>query len=366
MRKMWELLLQGHAPMKILRIATEEWGLRTLKHKRIGGGPLCLSSIYKIFTNPFYYGMIQRKGTVYQGKHKPIITEDEYWRAQRILGREGKPRPKIHEFAFTGLMRCGECGSAITAEEKINRFGSHYIYYHCTKKNHRTHCAERCIRLEELESQMMEFLEQIHIPKRLLQIALDFLKTEGQQEQENEVHRKESVQGARDNCRRKLDNLNQMRLKDLINDEEYATEKRRLLNDKIHLERNLDVREETGRVNSLTAQTFVFAAEALERFKNGTMEDKRALFRGIGSNPTLKNKKLFIDAQKPFVMIKDSLHSVISENGPLEPEKNAMDTNSVGLPHHHYLLMCGLVEDVRTFHREKIRAENGESIRHAA
>jgi hypothetical protein len=263
-------------------------------------------------------------------------------------------------------MRCGECGSAITAEEKINRFGSHYIYYHCTKKNHRTHCAERCIRLEELESQMMEFLEQIHIPKRLLQIALDFLKTEGQQEQENEVHRKESVQGARDNCRRKLDNLNQMRLKDLINDEEYATEKRRLLNDKIHLERNLDVREETGRVNSLTAQTFVFAAEALERFKNGTMEDKRALFRGIGSNPTLKNKKLFIDAQKPFVMIKDSLHSVISENGPLEPEKNAMDTNSVGLPHHHYLLMCGLVEDVRTFHREKIRAENGESIRHAA
>jgi len=47
-----------------------------------------------------------------------MITQDEYDRVQVLLGRKGNPRPKKHNFAFRGLIRCGECGATVTCEEK--------------------------------------------------------------------------------------------------------------------------------------------------------------------------------------------------------------------------------------------------------
>ncbi|MFH1561852.1 MAG: recombinase family protein, partial [Nitrospirota bacterium] len=96
-RKMWDLLLQGIRPAQILKVATEEWGFRTPVHKRIGGKPLSLSGLYKLFGNPFYYGLIERKEGVFQGIHEPMITEDEFWKVHEILGRKGRPRPQKHQ-----------------------------------------------------------------------------------------------------------------------------------------------------------------------------------------------------------------------------------------------------------------------------
>ena len=55
--KAWELMSTGiHSPVAILRKMNNEWGYRTIKHKRIGGKPMSRSMIYIVFTDPFYYG----------------------------------------------------------------------------------------------------------------------------------------------------------------------------------------------------------------------------------------------------------------------------------------------------------------------
>ena len=131
-RKIWDLLLQGVPIAKIQEIAENELGLRA--RKKAGGKHLSRSGFYKILGNPFYYGLIERNQEVFKGNHEAMITEEEYWKAQEILGRKGRPRPQKHQFAYTGLIRCGECGSMVTAEEKDNRYGCHYVYYRCTKK----------------------------------------------------------------------------------------------------------------------------------------------------------------------------------------------------------------------------------------
>jgi hypothetical protein len=41
-----------------------------------------------------------------QGNHKPMITLDEYDKAQKILGKNGKPRFAKHEHAYTGEIKC--------------------------------------------------------------------------------------------------------------------------------------------------------------------------------------------------------------------------------------------------------------------
>ena len=105
-KKMWEFVVSGnYTPPKVLEIVTNKWGLRTRKCKKIGGSPLSYSGIYRIINNPFYCGLMIRDGEIYHGKHEPMVTEEEFDRVQALLGRKGKPRPKRHEFAFTGLIR---------------------------------------------------------------------------------------------------------------------------------------------------------------------------------------------------------------------------------------------------------------------
>jgi DNA invertase Pin-like site-specific DNA recombinase len=186
-KQMWQMMLTGtYTPPQILKIANNEWGFRTRKTKKQGGGPLSLSAIYHIFHNPFYYGWFEYpigSGKWYEGKHEPMVTKAEFDHVQSLLGRKGNPRSSKHlTFSFTGLIRCGACTGMITAEEKRQvtctncrlkfvyscrdacpRCGTliakmsgpvfrHYTYYHCAKR--KTNCKQRSIEVRKLECQM--------------------------------------------------------------------------------------------------------------------------------------------------------------------------------------------------------------------
>ncbi len=125
--------------------------------------------------------MFQWKGVVYQGNHKAMVTLEEYDRVQVLLGHKGKPRAKTHDFAFTGLIECGECGSMVTASEKtkiIKKTGElkTYVYYNCTKRKKYAHCAQLPMTIEELESQIEIELERYTILPQFQEWALEILK----------------------------------------------------------------------------------------------------------------------------------------------------------------------------------------------
>ncbi|GHT40575.1 hypothetical protein AGMMS49921_02200 [Endomicrobiia bacterium] len=78
-RKMWDLMLTGvYSVPQILNIANNEWGFRTKKYKRIGGGELLRSNAYRIFTNIFYAGICKYKDKQYHGSHPVMITLEEF------------------------------------------------------------------------------------------------------------------------------------------------------------------------------------------------------------------------------------------------------------------------------------------------
>ncbi len=349
-RKMWELLLQGDRPSQILKTANEEWGFRTRLHKKTGNKPLFISSIYKIFRNPFYYGLIERKEGIFQGRQEPMITEDEFWKAQEILGRKGRPRPKNHQFAFTGLIRCGECGSMITAEEKYNRYGSHYVYYRCTKKKRDVSCGQKYIELKYLEKQIVDYLCQIYIPQKLVRLALDFLKTETKEDKEKCRDIRASLEKTLADCRRRIDNLNQMRLKDLINDEEYLNEKKRLTGEKIRIEEQLrDKQGYSKKAAELTEKVLIFANQAREKFQKGGLEVQRSVLQGFGSNLSLMDKKLVIQMEKPLLILRRGLSVVNTEINLLEPSKKCLTKHKINLSFSNILYWQACVKDVRTY-----------------
>ncbi len=299
-QQMWRLMLTGaYSPRRIWEIATRDWGLRTVPRKRIGGNPVTLSAVYRVLTNPFYAGILEREGQTYPGKHPPMITLDEFERVRALMNRDGKPR-QTRTFAYTGMIRCGECGFAVTGEEKVNRFGSRYTYYHCSKRRLDVRCSQRYLALNDLEDQIRNFLTEIMLPNRFHQWAVERLERAMRgRKQEHEVQ-KGSLVRERETVARELDNLTKLRIRDLLTDSEYVKQREELERKRIGAAQQLErLRNDDARFEP--AQALIALNKTLvSRFDESGIEKRRLILTAVGSNLALTDRKLNIDARKPF------------------------------------------------------------------
>ena len=328
-RKIFDLMLTGsYNPPKILDIANKEWGLRTPKTKRQGGKELSRSGIYRILTNPFYAGTISYNGKQNQGKHEPMITFDEFDRTQTLLGRKGKPRPKKHEFAFTGLIRCGECGCLFTAEHKNKLIKStgkikQYTYYRCTRHKKDYDCKQRgTITQENLELQIEKELDKYTILPEFRDWAIESLKNANDKEIEDRSKIHENQCKTLLDTQKQLDNLTKMRLRDLLSDDEYIDERNRLQGEITHLKGRINETEARAeKWLELTEKTFDFATYARKAFLMGDTHTKREIVMALGSNPIIKDKIFRIEANKWLQPIGENYHALKEEYLGLEPDK---------------------------------------------
>jgi len=360
-KKMWQLMLTGlYTPTKIIEIAHEEWGILNPKNRFISR-----STIYKLFTNPFYYGWYEYpvgSGNWHQGRHEPMITASEYDRVQLLLAQRGKPRRlKKIDFSFTGILRCGECGGNITAEEKnqiicpeckykfssthrfdcpkcrtaieemINPTILHYIYYHCTKRVH-PNCTQGSISVQEIEAQFNHYLSDIHITEDFKNWAIKYLK----EVDNKEAVSKEDVISAQKktlaNCLIKLGNLFQLKISplnstgSLLSDEEYAKQKNELSKEKTRLEESLNgSQDRSARWQEIEEKVFEFARSARYWFTRGSPQEKSRMFQTLGSNLILRNKHLSIQLKKPFFAINNILKNVPEAKSSFEPKKTGQN-----------------------------------------
>jgi site-specific DNA recombinase len=301
LRKMWELMLTGaYSPRRIWEIATKEWGLRTKQRKRTGGAPMSLSAVYRVFTNPFYAGILECHGKTYPGKHQVMVTFDEFERVQELLGRPGRPRRKEYEFAYTGMIRCGECGFTVTAEHKKNRYGSQYVYYHCSKRRLDYKCRQPCVSVQKLERQIVDFLEEIELPERFQTWATARLKRSAEEKKMTIVAQQRSLEQAHASVERQLDNLTKLRVRDLLDDEQYVKQRQELEREKVKLQQQLAVIDQ-GEDRFEPEKSFISFNNCLvSRFMSGADQDKRLVLETVGSNLSLIDKKLNVEAAKPF------------------------------------------------------------------
>ena len=300
-RSMYDLILTGaYSPKRIALIARDEWGFRTPRKKRIGGRPLAMSSVYQILTNPFYAGVIVWAGQTYPGKHEPVVTLDEFERVQVLLGRPGRARPQKHAFAFTGMIRCGTCGLMITAEHKTNRFGSRYVYYHCTKRRLEQRCPQPSIELRELERQITQFLGQLTIPERLHQWLLAEAERARAHRAEEEQAKTQSLEKALHEVSAQLSELTSLRLRNLLTDDEFVNARQALQREQLRLQERLGRTRIDSAPFEPVRDVIWFRNLAVSRFTRGDLETKRLILEIVGSNPILRDKILRVEPAKPF------------------------------------------------------------------
>jgi predicted metal-binding protein len=322
---MFVLMLSGaYSPLKIRDVATREWGFRTPDGKILGR-----STIYRILSNPFYYGAYEYpigSGIWYRGTHETIITEEEFDTVQYLLGKKGRPRPKRHVFDFMGMTRCGECGGAVTAELKIKKQQNgnthRYIYYHCTKRAN-PNCSQGCLEETELKKQVTAEIESLEIPPEFHTFAIKWLKEKNKEQAETVKAVVNAQQKAYNAVVRKIEGLTDMRAGGEISAEEFAEKKEKLLEEKKKLgeqfennDKKIDQWIETG------DQMFTFVELAQEKFKNGSPEVKRGILSTLGSNLVIKDKTVSVDIEKSILPLRRISKDVMKLKKRLEPLNN--------------------------------------------
>lgn len=299
-RKMWDMLLTGaySVPM-IERIATDDWKYRTPLRRRSGGTPIHRNTLYKMFSNIRYTGLIPipgQDGEFENAQYPAMISVEEYDRAQIILGKKGKPRQSGgKEFEYRGFLFCKECGCKITAQDKFKKLKNgkvlHYVYYHCTRKrpcNNRKSVEEK-----QIASQLYDLLDKYTIHPLFEQWALNAMKDMNGAEAEE----RKSMEGAQFSALQKLrqqyDKLVDMASKELIQDDKFKEKSEDLLGQIRKMEE--DVADTTNRASNWRVamhKTIDVIAHGRERFENGGFIGKRDVLLALGSNPTLYDGKI--------------------------------------------------------------------------
>lgn len=164
-RRLFELFATGTFTIDTAREKIHEEGLRSRT-----GRKLSRSEIHHILSNPIYHGVFRWKGKRYDGKHIPIVSRELFDVVQGVMKRFNKPRKTKREFPFRGLLTCGKCGCAYTAELQKGR----YIYYRCT--NGKGKCSSSYIRQEDLDRKCEEIIKAVHVDKAILESHIKALR----------------------------------------------------------------------------------------------------------------------------------------------------------------------------------------------
>ena len=314
LRKAFDLMLTGtYTVPDLLAIMNNEWGYKTRRYKSFGGKALSRTSLYRVFTNPFYAGIISYSGKEGIGKHPYLISLEEYDKIQAILGRDGKPRQRKN-FAFSALIHCKNCGCLISADLKYKKIITtgevrDYTYYRCSRKKLDHVCNEPSLKKEELEEQIINKLKQYELNPVFFELALEIIEELKNEEKEKVNVTKKNVVKTRSELEQEIKGLTKMKCRDLLSDEEFISTKNELTRKMARLGLKT-VSAGLDKVLETTRETFELACHGVERFKNCDNKVKRKLLLDLGSNWTLEQKKLEILEYKWLLPIRKNHNSL--------------------------------------------------------
>ena len=249
-------------------------------------------------------------GELHKGSHNAMITLDEFDYAQTLLGKKGKARQGVYQYAFAGLIKCGECGCSIVSKTRLKYVKEIdamkvYTYHHCTRKSQLRPCNQKKYTpLEDIEKQIDEELKKYTILPEFRDMALEILHRNNKIEvkDRNQIYR--NCQKRRDSIQSQLDKLVDLLTRNLLEEDEYIEQSNRLKKERMTIDdqlRNTESRSDEWM--ELTEKAFDFATYARIRFQNGDLMTKRDILMTLGGNLTLKDNKLSITPNEWLIPI---------------------------------------------------------------
>ena len=314
--KLFEWYASGNYSLDAVAVKAKEIGLSMPKTKR----PLTKQKLHRIFGVRLYYGEFAWKGKIYQGIHEPVVSRELWDKVQAMLHHRGrtKLRKAKHNFAFSGLLRCGHCGCALVGAIKKNR----YIYYRCS--GFKGKCNEPNVREEVLERKLGDIIRGLTFDEEVLGWIIEALRESHHDQCQYHSEAISRLQGDYNRLQARIEQMYVDKLDGGVNDEffgrkssEWRAEQRQILQaleqhqnaDQSYLDEGVGLLELAGR--------------AAELFEVQTALEKRRLLDFVLWNRSWKEGRLSPVFRQPFDMIAVGA-KVGEENEAVEPRSDGL------------------------------------------
>ena len=274
--------------------------LKTIKQKlanEFGIKNRSTSQLDLILKNPFYYGEMRVKGTLYPHKYEPIISKELFERVEAVRnGYHVKPhRWAGLPYIYRSLVKCAECGCTITFEKKKGK----YIYGHCTQFKGKHDAA--WIREEDLTRQLQKCFDDIHIPIEKVHEVSAVLRKHHEDKKAMRNQSLSHLEAEISKYQNRLEKIYEDYLDGNIPETLYERkfseyrERQKSLQDKRD---NVELLDDDyyGSISHLLK----LANNAKSLFLNATSEQKRSLINIVLQNLFMTDRQLLWQYRKPF------------------------------------------------------------------
>lgn len=306
LQRIFKLYLTGNYTVPdLLSVLNEDYHFTTVKRKKIGGKPMSLIGLHGMLRNPFYMGKVrdmEDDNIFHQGTWQPMITEDEYWRIQRLKSRyaeEHNLRPKTlvksARYELKGMLKCAHCGCTIIGEyhERLVSDGHYkeHMYYKCTKKSPHQKCIMRgSISEKEAFRQIDAILDHYTLHPLLYQWAMETLDSIREKELLERYDIAKIKNASMDDCEKQLHELVSMRTRGIIDDELFTKESKHIQTLMEDIRRSTEDNEERQRKwYEIIGKTLNTLTSPKEKFHlSDDIGERRAILLAIGPKATLR------------------------------------------------------------------------------
>jgi site-specific DNA recombinase len=273
--------------------------------------------VSRMFSNPFYYGHFRYAGDVYEGNHEPIITKALFDEVQTVFARRWRysPAEKVRvPKTYLGLLRCAECGSAITGEVQKG-----HTYYRCSKKNRAHRCLQPYIREEALDTEISNLIKPFSLRHDWAEYCLAQIE-----EEKKSAAKSSAVLVAQKRAEIEKINLRLQKLLDsfldgVIDRNDYTAEKTKLMSRKKSLEEQSSALSRSHAPWLEPFRSWILEAKSTGQIAlTGSLQEKRVLASKVfGSNLVLDCKKARGCAVKawPLVSQKFQTGGMVGDEG---------------------------------------------------
>ena len=283
--------------------ATGDYSLLTIRKKLLeegmiyrGGKNFHKSTIETMLKNEFYTGVFYWKGKKYENaKHKPIIKKVLFQQVQNMLRRPHQNKSKKGIFAYSGLLRCGVCGCALTAEIKKGK----YVYYHCT--GYKGKCNQPYLREADIELEFEKLLGNIRITENEQEAILGGLRESYRDKVEYHNNCVKQLERQVKTLQDRIDQAYLDKLDQKISENFWQSQTAKWLHEKEELTLKLLAHQKAD-TNYLQNANLILelAKKAADLFKKQNIEQKRKMIRLLVSNSTYQGGKLDLTLYSPF------------------------------------------------------------------
>lgn len=175
-RSVFDLYIKEKSLLNVAQILNEQ-GFRTKTYIRKGAPSGAVkfrnTNIQLIIKNALYIGKANHKGTIYQGCHEPIISEDAFSKANDILthnhrARHSSRNTKCVGLLNNGILRCKDCETAM-CHTYARKGKFKYLYYVCLDSIKRgwKDCPTRSVNADKMEAVVLGLLRKLCQDHRL-------------------------------------------------------------------------------------------------------------------------------------------------------------------------------------------------------